>query len=79
LGGNPKVAGQDPDFHRRDLWEAIARAVTQLPINQPKFPVNNFHQDGMMRFNNRPGRTNYDPNSSDKGLKPTGVPMSETS
>ncbi len=39
---------------------------TQLPINQPKSPVNNFQQDGIMRFNNRPGKTNYEPNSADK-------------
>ena len=42
---------------------------TQLPINQPKSPVNNFQQDGIMRFNNRPGRFNYEPNSSDKTPK----------
>ncbi len=35
----------------------------QLPINQPKSPVNNFQQDGPMRFANRPGPTNYAPNS----------------
>ncbi len=39
---------------------------SQLPINQPKSPVNNFQQDGIMRFSNRPGKTNYEPNSSDK-------------
>ncbi|WP_197742033.1 catalase [Nitrospira sp. KM1] len=36
---------------------------TQLPINQPKSPVNNFQQDGPMRFTNRPGKANYEPNS----------------
>lgn len=35
----------------------------QLPINQPKSPVNNFQQDGMMRFANRAGKANYEPNS----------------
>jgi len=35
----------------------------QLPINQPKSPVNNFQQDGIMRFTNRPGKANYRPNS----------------
>ena len=35
----------------------------QLPINQPKSPVNNFNQDGVMRFSNRPGKANYEPNS----------------
>jgi catalase len=35
----------------------------QLPINQPKSPVNNFQQDGIMRSTNRPGKANYEPNS----------------
>lgn len=35
----------------------------QLPINQPTAPVNNFQQDGIMRFGNRPGKANYEPNS----------------
>lgn len=35
----------------------------QLPINQPRSPVNNFQQDGIMRFTNRPGPVNYEPNS----------------
>jgi catalase len=35
----------------------------QLSINQPKSPVNNFQQDGMMRFANRAGKANYEPNS----------------
>jgi len=35
----------------------------QLPINQPKSPVNNYQQDGFMRYANRPGRVNYEPNS----------------
>lgn len=35
----------------------------QLPINQPKSAVNNFQQDGMMRFANRAGKANYEPNS----------------
>ncbi|MGZ8216355.1 catalase [Methylomagnum sp.] len=36
---------------------------TQLPINQPKSPVNNFQQDGFMRYDNRPGKANYEPNT----------------
>ena len=35
----------------------------QLPINQPKSSVNNFQQDGIMRYANRPGKANYEPNS----------------
>ncbi len=35
----------------------------QLPINQPRNAVNNFQQDGFMRFANRPSDVNYEPNS----------------
>ncbi|MFN8075777.1 MAG: catalase [Kineosporiaceae bacterium] len=35
----------------------------QLPINQPRSPVNNYQQDGFMRFANRAGKVNYEPNS----------------
>jgi catalase len=35
----------------------------QLPINQAKAPVNNFQQDSFMRYGNRPGKPNYQPNS----------------
>ena len=35
----------------------------QLPINQSKSPINNFNQDGFMRYANRPGKVNYEPNS----------------
>ncbi len=35
----------------------------QLPINQSKSPVNNFQENGKMRFANRAGKANYEPNS----------------
>ena len=35
----------------------------QLPINRPRANVNNFQQDGYMRFDNRDGDVNYSPNS----------------
>ncbi len=36
----------------------------QLPINQSHAaPVNNYQQDGFMRYANRPGNINYEPNS----------------
>jgi catalase len=35
----------------------------QLPVNQSRAPVNNFQQDSFMRYANRPGRVNYEPNS----------------
>jgi len=36
---------------------------SQLPINQPRAPVNNYQQDGPMRYAARPGRVNYEPNT----------------
>ncbi len=35
----------------------------QLPINQSRAPINNYQQDSSMRYANRPGRVNYEPNS----------------
>ncbi len=35
----------------------------QLPINQPKTAVNNYQQDSPMRYANRSGKVNYEPNS----------------
>ena len=36
---------------------------SQLPINAPAAPVNNYQQDSAMRYANRPGVVNYEPNS----------------
>jgi catalase len=37
-----------------------------LPVNNPRVPVNNYHRDGAMRFdNNSGGSVNYEPNSLD--------------
>lgn len=44
----------------------------QLPINQPKSPVNNFQRDGMMQMNVPKGRANYEPNSLNEVNEPTG-------
>lgn len=35
----------------------------QLPINQPKVPVNNYQKDGSMRYDNGSSHINYEPNS----------------
>jgi catalase len=55
-----------------------------LPVNRPRVPVNTYHKDGAMRFDNNGGDTvNYEPNSFDgpvedgnfkePGLKISGV------
>jgi catalase len=35
----------------------------QLPINQSRAPVNNYQQDGFMRYANHPGNVNFEPSS----------------
>ncbi len=35
----------------------------QLPVNQSRSAVNNYQQDSSMRYANRPGNINYEPNS----------------
>ncbi len=36
---------------------------SQLPINAPRAPVNNYQQDSAMRYANRTGIVNYEPNT----------------
>ncbi|MGH3664665.1 MAG: catalase [Egibacteraceae bacterium] len=47
-----------PDTHRH----RIGTNYLQLPVNQPKVPVNSYNKDGAMRFENR-GDPVYAPNS----------------
>jgi catalase len=47
----------------------------QIPINQSRAPVNNYQQDSFMRYANRPGNVNYEPNSL--GGDATEAPPSE--
>jgi catalase len=47
-----------PDAHRY----RIGANYTQLPVNQPKSPVNSYSKDGAMRYSN-PGDPVYAPNS----------------
>ncbi len=39
----------------------------QIPINQPHAAVNNNNQDGHMRYRNKSGRVNYEPNMLNDG------------
>nr|WP_321397255.1 catalase [uncultured Desulfobacter sp.] len=48
-----KIAGADPDFHRRDMFEAI---------NSPKCPFGNHQRDGHMQMGQPVGRVAYEPN-----------------
>ena len=43
---------------------------TELPINRPRTPANNYQQDGMMRTSFRKGTVNYYPHSGALGCGP---------
>lgn len=47
------------DTHRYRIGVNYA----QLPVNKPRCPVNTYHRDGHMRFDNDGGQVNYQPNS----------------
>ena len=49
-----------PDAHRYRLGVNYE----SLPVNHPRCPVNHYHRDGLMRFNDNGGcMVNYEPNS----------------
>jgi catalase len=63
MSDDPLLQGRLFSYFDTQLNRFGTPNFAQLPINQPKSPVNNFQQDGPMRFANRPGATNYAPNS----------------
>ncbi len=60
---DPLLQGRNFSYFDTQLNRFSGPNWTQLPINQPRNAVNNFQQDGFMRYANRPGRVNYEPNS----------------
>ncbi|WP_130492911.1 catalase [Motilibacter rhizosphaerae] len=60
---DPLLQGRNFSYLDTQLNRFSGPNFSQLPINQPHSPVNNFQQDGFMRYANRPGRINYEPNS----------------
>ena len=48
---------------------------TELPINRPKSPVENYQQDGSMRMEFRKGTVNYSPSSCTLGCGPVQMPQ----
>jgi catalase len=60
---DPLLQGRNFSYLDTQLNRFGTPNFTQLPINQPKSPVNNFQQDGFMRYDNRPGKANYEPNT----------------
>ncbi len=63
VSDDPLLQGRLFSYQDTQLNRFGTPNFSQLPINQPKSPVNSFQQDGMMRFTNRPGKANYQPNS----------------
>lgn len=63
VSDDPLLQGRLFSYQDTQLNRFGTPNFAQLPINQPKSPVNNFQQDGIMRFTNRPGKANYHPNS----------------
>jgi catalase len=60
---DPLLQGRNFSYFDTQLNRFSGPNWTQLPINQSRAPVNNYQQDGFMRYENRPGRVNYEPNS----------------
>lgn len=63
VSDDPLLQGRLFSYQDTQLNRFGTPNFAQLPINQPKSPVNSFQQDGMMRYTNRPGKANYHPNS----------------
>src|SRR5690554_2270119 len=60
---DPLLQGRNFSYLDTQLKRLGGPNFTQLPINAPKCPMHNFHQDGHMAFTNPKGRANYEPNS----------------
>ena len=60
---DPLLQGRNFSYPDTQLSRFGGPNWTQIPINQPRSAVNNFQQDGPMRYENRPGRVNYEPNT----------------
>ncbi|MBV8096150.1 MAG: catalase [Acetobacteraceae bacterium] len=60
---DPLLQGRNFSYLDTQLKRLGSPNFTQLPINAPKAPVENFQQDGHMAFRNVKGRANYEPNS----------------
>lgn len=60
---DPLLQGRNFSYLDTQLKRLGTVNFTSLPINAPKCPFANFHQDGHMNFRNPKGRINYEPNS----------------
>jgi len=60
---DPLLQGRNFSYLDTQVKRLGGPNFTHLPINAPKCPFHNFHQDGHMAFSNSQGRANYEPNS----------------
>ncbi len=67
FSNDPLLAGRNFSYLDTQINRFGGPNFHQLPINQSKAPVNNYQQDSFMRYNNRPGKANYGPNSLPDG------------
>ena len=63
FSNDPLLQGRNFSYLDTQLNRFGGPNFHQIPINQPKSPVNNYQQDSFMRYANRPGKVNYEPNS----------------
>ena len=63
FSNDPLLQGRNFSYLDTQLNRFGSPNFHQIPINQPKAPINNFQQDSFMRYANRPGKVNYEPNS----------------
>jgi catalase len=67
FSNDPLLQGRNFSYLDTQLKRLGGPNFTHIPINAPKCPVHNFHQDGHMNMANRKGRVNYEPNSWEEG------------
>ena len=63
FSNDPLLQGRNFSYLDTQLNRFSGPNFHQIPINQAKAPINNFKQDGFMRYANRTGQVNYEPNS----------------
>lgn len=67
---DPLLQGRNFSYLDTQIKRLGGPNFSHLPINAPKCPFANFHQDGHMAFFNPKGRVNYHPNSWQQGPRP---------
>src|SRR5690606_30898837 len=63
FSNDPLLQGRNFSYLDTQLKRLGSPNFTQIPVNAPHAPVENFQQDGHMAMRNPKGRANYEPNS----------------